>query len=391
MKTEPHILFVSSWYPTPKTSQGTFVQMHLLALQSRGCRCTLFLTSEATFGNYLRAGANREKLLDYQKRPDVNVVESLVIHLWPLRWSRDPIERRRRNILTSAKNKMEDYIEEEGRPDFIFHHGIFDFCYLTEFLSREFKLPVRYLENSPKIELGDLPVANPFDTDASRIQFVKNADRRYAATHAYVAKMEEVFGVDFELCPNVVTDDFFVDEPAERSMDYFQFVNVAILDERKNQRLLIETFANRFRDRDNFRLVVAGDGPLRPALLALTEELGVSEQVDVRGFINRDEVIALLDESHVFVLASRAETFGVVVVEAMARGIPVVSSNIDGTREIITQENGLLFPPGDKEAMGDAMEWMVGHYDEYTPHHIVESVRSRFGPDAVVKALFGDD
>ncbi len=368
MKTEPHILFVSSWYPTPKTSQGTFVQMHLLALQSRGCRCTLFLSAESTFGNYLREGANREKLLDYQKRPDVNVVENLVIHMWPLRWSRDPIERRKRNILTAARNKMEDYIEEEGRPDFIFHHGIFDFCYLTEFLSREFDLP-----------------------DVSRIEFVKNADRRYAATKAYVAKMEEVFGVDFELCPNVVTDEFFVDEPAERSKDYFQFVNVAILDERKNQRLLIEAFANRFRDREDYRLVVAGDGPLRPALLALTEELGVSEQVDVRGFINRDQVVELLDESHVFVLASRAETFGVVVVEAMARGIPVVSSNIDGTREIITEENGLLFPPGDKVAMGDAMEWMVEHYDEYTPHDIVESVRSRFGPDAVVKVLFGDD
>ena len=153
----------------------------------------------------------------------------------------------------------------------------------------------------------------------------------------------------------------------------------------------IETFANRFRGRENFRLVVAGDGPLRPALLALTEELGISEQVDVRGFINREEVMELLDKSHVFVLASRAETFGVVVVEAMARGLPVISSDIDGTREIVTEENGLLFPPGDKTALGDAMEWMVDHHEEYSRTQIVESVRSRFGPDAVFNALFGHD
>lgn len=391
MKNEPHILFVTSWYPTPKTSQGTFVQMHLLALQSRGCKCSLFLTGETTLGNYLRSGADRNSIVDYQKHPDIRVVENAVIHYFPLRWSRDPVERRKRNILASAKKKMTQYIEEHGRPDFIFHHGVFDFCYLTEFLSTVFHLPVRYLENSPNIEKGQLPGANPFDTDRSRIDFVKKVERRYAATKAYVRKMEEVFEVPFRRCPNVVTDDFFIDGPVERPKDVFRFVNVAILDERKNQRMLIEAFAAQFRDRSDCRLVVAGDGPLRAALAALTEELGVDDRVDIRGFLDRNEVVELLDESHAFVLSSHSETFGVVVVEAMARGLPVVSSDIDGTREIVTEDNGLLFPPGDKEALGRAMERIIDEYENYDAERIVESVRHRFGPEAVKRALLSDD
>jgi glycosyltransferase involved in cell wall biosynthesis len=217
---------------------------------------------------------------------------------------------------------------------------------------------------------------------------VQNVDRRFAVTNAYVVKMERIFKAPFELVPNVITDDFFVSDPKPRSKKPFVFCNVAIMDSRKRQDLIIEAFAEAFGGDDNYRLVIAGDGKLKQSLIDLAKKLGVSAQVDIPGYLNRDEVKDLLDRSNAFVLASRAETFGVVVIEAMARGIPTISSNIDGTKEIINSTNGIVFEEGSKQGLTAAFRQLVSNYDIYIPEKIVEDVKSRFGPDAVKKGLY---
>lgn len=388
MANKPHLLFISSWYPSPTTSEGTFVELHLLALQSRGCQCAIMLNGETTLGNFARAGFKKSSCLNFRRRPDVTFIDNLTIHKRPLRFAKDPIAERRKNILANSVKNLKKYMDRHGRPDVIFHHGIFDFTYITSHLSEIFQLPVWYMENSPNIEADVFPCANPFESDESRVRFVQNVARRFAVTQAYVAKMERVFDAPFELVPNVVTDDFFVQDPIQRPTEPFVFCNVAILDSRKRQDLIIEAFAEAFGGDRNYRLVIAGDGKLKPNLIKLAADLGVSTQVEIPGYLNRDEVKELLDRSNAFVLASRAETFGVVVIEAMARGIPAISSNIDGTREIVNARNGILFDEGSKTGLTAAMRQLILNYDIYRPKPIVEDVRSRFGPDAVKKGLY---
>jgi glycosyltransferase involved in cell wall biosynthesis len=388
MKDKPHILFISSWYPSPSTSEGTFVELHLLALQSRGCKCAILLNGETTFGNYVKAGFDKAKLLNFRKRDDITFVDNLAFHKRPLRFAKDPIAERKENILNASVKNLKTYISAHGKPDVIFHHGIFDYTYISAHLSEVFGIPIWYMENSPNIEEDFFPCANPFTSDEERKNFVQNVDRRFAVTNAYVVKMERIFKAPFELVPNVITDDFFVSNPKPRSKKPFVFCNVAIMDSRKRQDLIIEAFAEAFGGDDNYRLVIAGDGKLKQSLIDLVQKLNVSAQVDIPGYLNRDEVKDLLDRSNAFVLASRAETFGVVVIEAMARGIPTISSNIDGTKEIINSTNGIVFEEGSKQGLTAAFRQLVLNYDIYDPKKIVEDVKSRFGPDAVKKGLY---
>jgi glycosyltransferase involved in cell wall biosynthesis len=388
MTDKPHILFISSWYPSPTTSEGTFVELHLLALQSRGCKCAILLNGETTFGNYLKRGFDKSKLLNFRRRDDITFIDNLAVHKRPLRYSKDPIAERKANILSASVKNLKAYIAAHGKPDVIFHHGIFDYTYISNHLSEVFGIPIWYMENSPNIEDDFFPCANPFETDERRKEFVKNVERRFAVTNAYVDKMERIFNAPFELVPNVITDDFFVSDPTPRSTAPFVFCNVAIMDSRKRQDLIIEAFAEAFGGDEDYRLVIAGDGKLKQSLIDLAEKLGVSAQVDVPGYLNRDEVKDLLDRSNVFVLASRAETFGVVVIEAMARGIPAISSNIDGTKEIINSTNGIVFEEGSKQGLTAAFRQLILNYDIYDPKKIVADVKSRFGPDAVKKGLY---
>lgn len=389
MDKKPHLLFISSWYPTDSQSAGTFIELYLEALQSRGVKCPILISGETTLGNYASNLFKKMEFLNYRERSDFTFIENLTVHPLPLRLASNPVEKRRANILTQTKKTIRTYISREGKPDVIFHHGVFDYCYLSSFLHREFGMPIWYVEHSPNLSETSFPCANPFDTRESQVAFAKSADRRFAVTKAYMKRMSDLFQVPFEYCPNVIADSFFIDPSAiKKPKDVFQFVNVAILEKRKNQTLILEAFADRFRGNPKFRLVIAGEGKLGNMLRNLAAELGISDQCTITGFQSRPEIIKVLDASHCFVLSSFSETFGVVLIEAMARGIPAISSRIDGPTEIINGDNGLFFDSGDAFGLGERMEKMVANYDHFDPEKIIESVATRFGPDALKKALF---
>lgn len=103
------------------------------------------------------------------------------------------------------------------------------------------------------------------------------------------------------------------------------------------------------------RLVVAGKGPYQPELEKMARELGVAGVVDFIGFVGDEERNKLLNRATVAVFPSLYEPFGIVALEAMAAGVPVVVSDTGGLRDIIEHGiDGYLTPPGDPH--------MLAHY-----------------------------
>jgi len=388
MTAKPHILFITSWFPTAKSSAGTFVELHLIALQSRGCKCSVLLSGEVTLGNYAAKLFRKSTFYNFRKRADIAYIENLTVHKLPLRMYSDPKGQRKKNLLSQAEKSIGNYIVKNGKPDVIFHHGVFDYCYLTNHIRNVFDLPVWYMENSPNISANHIPCANDFDTMKSQIEFAQSADRRFAVTDAYVQRMTTLFGVPYEYCPNVITDDFYIEPSAIRKPEgKFRFINVAILNERKNQKLILDAFAHQFKGKDTYELIIAGDGPLLEQLRSKAKELGIDKQCEIMGFQSRKRIVELLDSSHCFVLSSHSETFGVVIIEAMARGLPAISSRIDGPVEIINEINGYFFEPNNADDLAEKMAEMVQNYQSFQPEAIIDSVKQRFGPDAVKNAL----
>jgi glycosyltransferase involved in cell wall biosynthesis len=102
------------------------------------------------------------------------------------------------------------------------------------------------------------------------------------------------------------------------------------------------------------RVIVAGDGGERERLESLAGVLGIARNVRFLG--DRRDIPEVLAAMDVFVLSSRNEGFGRVIVEAMAAGVPVVSTAVGGTGEVIEDGvSGMLVPPGDPERMADAV------------------------------------
>jgi glycogen(starch) synthase len=124
--------------------------------------------------------------------------------------------------------------------------------------------------------------------------------------------------------------------------------------------VLLDAFG-RLADRPGFdhRLVLAGDGPERAALQDRARRLGIVDRVSFTGATDRSATASLFRGADLFVLASRHEPFGIVVLEALAAGTPVVASDVGGVSEFLPiGPLSQLVPAGDPAALADQM-WSV--------------------------------
>ena len=129
--------------------------------------------------------------------------------------------------------------------------------------------------------------------------------------------------------------------------------------------ILLQAFArlNKLRPGQG-KIRIAGDGPERPALEALGEELGISDNIEWVGALPNEEVAAFYQGLDVVVVPSRQERFGVTAVEGMACGKPVIASQVGGLPEIIRDhETGLLIRPEQVEELAEAMVTLLDHPD----------------------------
>ncbi|HBO9015101.1 TPA: glycosyltransferase family 4 protein, partial [Pseudomonas aeruginosa] len=167
----------------------------------------------------------------------------------------------------------------------------------------------------------------------------------------------------------------------------FTFLNIAMLDKKKDQESLIKAFSKAYANNDRLRLKIGGYGPCREELERLSNDLEVSDSVTFLGKLSRSQVIDEMQESDAFVLSSVYETFGVVVAEAMALGKPVISTSCGGPESIISKESGLLVPTKDPDKLAKAMLSLFHKRHKYDNLLIRKCCYSKFSEESVVNSL----
>lgn len=146
------------------------------------------------------------------------------------------------------------------------------------------------------------------------------------------------------------------------------FLAGGALTARKNFPMLIEAFSIFHKNHDAFTLLIYGDGEDKEKLSDLIRSLNLSNSVFLMGW-KKDFVTSYAEKSFCFVLSSDNEGMPNVLIEAMANGIPCISTDTQpgGPRFLLDDgKNGLLVPVGDSKAMSEALSWMVENVQERT-------------------------
>lgn len=154
-------------------------------------------------------------------------------------------------------------------------------------------------------------------------------------------------------------------ERSEEKPDAVKFLFVGRLVYYKGCRTMIEAFVQAAKGNSRIQLDIVGTGPLEPELKKQTEELGLTDRIQFHAEVSDDELIGYFKECDVFVLPSlqRSEAFGLVQIEAMAFGRPVINTKLPSGVPYVSLhgETGVTVEPGNAAELAEAMQYLAEH------------------------------
>lgn len=166
-----------------------------------------------------------------------------------------------------------------------------------------------------------------------------------------------------------------------------RLISVARLVHQKGLDVLIQALPRIRAAIGNVTLAVLGDGPERDRLTTLATHLGIGESVRFEGVV--PDVAPHLAAADAFVLPSRFEGLPLALLEAMAAGVPVIATAVDGNTDVVSHGiNGLLVPPDDPTRLADAVTRVLADPDEAERigAHARQTVQKRYSAETMIEA-----
>lgn len=268
-----------------------------------------------------------------------------------------------------------------GKPDII-HAHFYSIAAIASILKKKYDIPFVITEHSSKL---NKPATQISDLDKRlAVKAYQSSDQLICVSEALRQNILQNFHHDSIVIPNMVDNQCFQYSGQAKDETPFVFVSVGNLIPIKAFDKLIEAFC---QVKENAKLYIIGDGPEREHLQALIANYQLESKVELLGRLNRHEINEIYQKSHVFVLPSQSETFGVSYIEAMYAGLPVIATRCGGPESFVDDSNGMLVPVNDVAKLSEAMCTIREGCNQYNYKQISEDCIEQFSPEIVADKI----
>lgn len=372
-----HILIIPSWYPTFKGDiSGSFFREQALALKKYNHNVGVIYPQIRSFRD-VKGIFKKPYGCYFENDEGLNTLRWHGVNFYP----KFP-ELARKHWLNCGVKLFKQYIKEFGKPDIIHVHSLLNAGYLALKIYKEFNVPYIVTEHSTAYarNLISKDVLDSLDS------VMENAGERLAVSREFSSLLETQTKKNWNYLPNIV-DNSFLEEDENLLLSEFVLINVCLLDKKKRVDVLIQAFAKALKINPNMKLKIGGDGPERLSLEKLVVDLKISNAVIFLGLLSREQVKEEMKKSSAFVLSSEYETFGVVLVEALALGKPVIATKCGGPESIINPQVGYLVEKNSVDLMADAIVKLHNNYQEFNPEKVRQYCVDHFSEKVIVNQL----
>ena len=370
-----HIMFIPSWYSNVRNKvHGSFFKEQALELQKAGVKVTVAYNE--VWPLTMLGKIHEEKGLKY------NVEDGLKTYRYK-NYNYIPKNALMFKVFNKRMEKLyKEIVKKEGAIDIIHAQSSLWGGISAAYIAEKYNIPLVITEHS-SVERGPYVKKSyiPFICDS-----YKKAQKVITVGNGLKNEIESLSGrQDIEVIGNLVDLSKFTIKKRIKN-EKFIFFSLAFLEGEKGFDTLIKSFAKKFKDKEAV-LYIGGDGSQRSGLEALTVENGVKDQIIFLGALSRDDVSKWMNKCDCFVLPSRYETFGVVYIEALASGRPVIGALNGGAEDIINNLNGYLIPIDDIDILAEKMIEVYDNIESYDEEEIRIDCLKRFSPKVIVNKI----
>lgn len=375
-----HILIIPSWYPRYKGDiGGSFFREQAIALKESGLQVGIIFPQLRSLkewksiftGNHSIEISNDNGIPTYRSHgmawfPKLPYLTS---KLWVLHGLR----------------LYKQYRKEFGTPDIIHAHSILNAGILAWEIYQKHKIPYVITEHSTLFTRETIPLnilrisKNPCNHSSENI----------AVSQIFAEKLNTKLDLSRKwiTIPNIVNQAFYKHTKENRKKQFFSFINVALMNNKKGQENILLALKKIEKTEPNISLILVGDGENYNDLFNLSKKLEIDQKVRFTGLLPRENVLKEMAEADAFILASRHETFGVVVIEALALGKPVIVTKCGGPESIVTEQDGIIVPVDNIDELASAMLYMIHNYKSFDSEKIRNSCIAHYSEEAVTNKL----
>ena len=374
-----NILFLPSWYESDsEKNAGVFFTEQALALKKLGNNVTIAIVDIL---NYPYKSVKPKFKVFKEVRHGIDVYRIIVPsymtgHIPGVFFS----------YYARYYKKLFKFMLAQGLSfDMMYAHSFWHAGYIATLLKNEFNLPLIVQEHRSMLITGEFSGKVNKYLKAT----VDNSDAFYCVSNKLRDNVYSRTGLrkGIEILPNMV-DDLFQYMPLNN--DKFTYTFIGTLNENKRIVQLLKCFEKVCESNNNVVLKIAGDGPQRDQVNVMINSSEVLKKtVRVLGLLPREKVLDLLAETNVLVLPSAFETFGVVCIEAMAVGRPVICTR-NGSADFVDDSNGILIDVDSDDQLIDAMRKLYHNYSKYDQQLISEKCVKAFSSTSVMSAVISE-
>ena len=375
------LFIIPSWYPTEiHPESGSFFRDRASILQKNGIEIIIGTPVTHSLKDFFRFSHNNTIQVDINGELPTYLLES--INIFP-KMEKLFFKRYKKSAITIF-NKL---LETHGLPDLVMiHSSLWAGGALGEILNKN-DIPFVLTEH-----LKEFLIPNGFSTFQKNI--IHNTYSMASQILLSSSPLKNAISKNFNihksklnLLPNPVDEHLFTLRKIPESKSQFTIVCISLFRPEKRIDLVLESFNNLVHSGIKAKLKLIGDGPLKHEIENQIQKLGISDLVELPGYLPQKRIIDELHNSHFLVLPSDIETFGMVLVEAQACGLPVVATDCGGPKDIITAESGILVTPGSVSELTGGMKKLIRSFDKFDPSEIRNSVIQKFGQQSYAESI----
>lgn len=372
-----HVLVIPSWYATKRNKiHGSFFTEQAVALQEMGIKITIAFNE---IWPITLLGKIKDKSgITFEEEMKLKTYRYKGYNFLP----KNPLMFK---IFNKRMDKMFRLIEEkEGKIDIIHAHSSLWGGIAAAYISKKYNIPLIITEHSSLKKSRYLKKSYMKEV----INSYKSANALIAVSNHLKSELKQATGrEDIKVINNLVDlDKFTLGKKLSKEDKPFKFFSCGFLDRDKGMDSLINAFHRAFKN-DDVLLSIGGEGEERERLMNLIEDKKLSSRVKLLGALSREEVAEEMKNCHGFILASRHETFGVVYIEALASGKPIIATKNGGAEEIVEEYNGLLAEIDDIDSIALAMETLKKNYDQYDKEQIREKCLDKYSREKICSEI----